>query len=92
MRCWSRFWGLDGEILASDTFTMQPLAPVLFPVGDLGAGDFDNGVLRFTMLEGAGIFGASKVDGVKATIRRPLRVTGSVKATTRAISNSPRVS
>ncbi len=54
---------LDGEVLASDTFTMQPLAPVLFPVSDLGAGDFDNGVLRFTMLEGEGIFGASKVDG-----------------------------
>jgi hypothetical protein len=53
---------LSGEVLASATFTMAPYAPLLRPVADLGAGDFDNATLRFTMLEGEGIFGASKVD------------------------------
>ena len=53
---------LTGEVLAAATFTMAPFAPLLRPVSDLGAGDFDNATLRFTMLEGEGIFGASKVD------------------------------
>jgi hypothetical protein len=53
---------LTGEVLASSTFTMAPFAPLLWPVSDLGAGDLDNATLRFTMLEGEGIFGASKVD------------------------------
>jgi hypothetical protein len=53
---------LTGEVLASSTFTMAPFAPMLRPVSDLGAGNLDNATLRFTMLEGEGIFGASKVD------------------------------
>ena len=53
---------LTGNVLASQTFTMPPLAPMLYPVADLGAGSLDNATLRFTMLEGAGIFGASVVD------------------------------
>ncbi len=53
---------LDGDVVASETVSMPPLAPVLFPVSSLGAGDFDNATLRFTMLEGEGIFGVSKVD------------------------------
>jgi hypothetical protein len=53
---------LAGEVVASATFTMAPFAPMLRPVSDLGAGDLDHATLRFTMLEGEGIFGASKVD------------------------------
>jgi hypothetical protein len=53
---------LTGEVLASSTFTMAPFAPLLWPVSDLGAGNLDDATLRFTMLEGEGIFGASKVD------------------------------
>lgn len=53
---------LAGEAVASATFTMAPFAPLLWPVSELGAGELDNATLRFTMLEGEGIFGASKVD------------------------------
>jgi hypothetical protein len=53
---------LSGEVLASETFTMAPFAPLLRPVAELGAGDLDHATLRFTMLEGEGIFGASKID------------------------------
>jgi len=53
---------LAGDVLAFETFTMPPLAPVLHPVADLGAGSLDNATLRFTMIEGSGIFGASVVD------------------------------
>jgi hypothetical protein len=51
-----------GAVLASRTFTMPPLAPMLQPVSDLGAGSVARATLRFTMLEGMGAFGASKVD------------------------------
>jgi hypothetical protein len=53
---------LAGNVLATDTFDLPPLAPVLKPVSALGAGTLDNGALRFTMVEGAGIFGAAKID------------------------------
>ncbi len=53
---------LAGDVLASRTFTLPPMAPVLHSVGDLGVDDLDNATLRFTMLEGEGLFGASKVD------------------------------
>jgi len=53
-----------GGVLASATYTMPPLAPLLHPVSDLGAGDIAHATLRFTMIEGDGLFGASKIDGV----------------------------
>lgn len=52
----------SGDVLASETFTMAPMAPMLRPVANLGAGDVENATLRFTMLEGEGLFGASKID------------------------------
>jgi len=51
-----------GAVLASQTFEMPPLAPLLLSVSDLGAGDLTNATLRFTMVEGAAVFGVSKVD------------------------------
>jgi hypothetical protein len=53
---------LDGAVLAADEFFMPPLAPLLKPVSNLGGPDVDNATLRFTMLEGEGLFGVSKVD------------------------------
>jgi hypothetical protein len=53
---------LDGTVLASDEFTMEPFAPILQPVGDLEGPAFANGTLRFTMIEGEGIFGVTKID------------------------------
>jgi hypothetical protein len=53
---------LAGEVLASESFTMPPMAPLLYPVSGLGAGMVANATLRFTMIEGEAIFGASKVD------------------------------
>lgn len=53
---------VDGNVLASDDFTMPPFAPILEPVGDLGGPDFTTGTVRFTMLEGEGIFGVTKID------------------------------
>ena len=50
-----------GSVIASDTFEMPPLAPIFFSVSDLVA-SLDDGSLRFTMEEGRGIFGASKID------------------------------
>lgn len=55
---------LDGAVLASEDFTMQPFSPVLYPVSDLGGPAFANGTLRFTMLDGEGIFGVTKIDDV----------------------------
>ena len=37
-------------------------APTLRPIGDLGVEDLHDATLRFTMLRGTGLFGASKVD------------------------------
>ncbi len=53
---------VDGAVLAEDEFVMPPFAPILFPVGDLDGPDFSTGTLRFTMLEGEGIFGVTKID------------------------------
>jgi hypothetical protein len=53
---------LAGNVLATETFELPPLAPVLKPVSALGAGPLNNATLRFTMVEGAGIFGAAKID------------------------------
>lgn len=55
---------LAGQVITDGTFTMAPLAPVLFALSDLGVDRLDNGSLRFTMLEGDGLFGAAKVDRV----------------------------
>ena len=52
----------DGDVLTSRTYELGPLEAVLHPVADLGAGDLEDAVLRFTMIEGDGLFGASKVD------------------------------
>lgn len=52
---------LDGEVIASRTYAMPPLAPLFFSLSDL-APTFDDGTLRLTMLEGEAIFGASKID------------------------------
>jgi len=51
----------DGEVIAAESYTLAPLAPVLFPLADLGEelGDF---AVRFTVTSGEGIFGVSKVD------------------------------
>ncbi len=53
---------VDGNVLAFDEFAMPPYAPILEPVGDLEGPDFETGTLRFTMLEGEGIFGVTKID------------------------------
>jgi hypothetical protein len=53
---------LDGTVLASAEYTMPPLAPMLKPLSDLGGPDVANATVRFTMLEGRGLFGVSKVD------------------------------
>lgn len=52
----------NGDVMAFDEFALPPFAPVLEPVGDLGGPDFETGTLRFTMLEGEGIFGVTKID------------------------------
>lgn len=52
----------DGEVLAVRTYELAPFEAVLYSVGDLGAGPIDDGALRFTMVEGEGLFGASKID------------------------------
>ena len=53
---------LDGDVMATDTFDMPPLAPILKTVSALGGPAFANGTLRFTMLDGEGIFGVTKID------------------------------
>jgi len=53
---------LDGTVLAAGEFTMEPLATILKPVAGLDGPDFANGTLRFTMMEGEGIFGVTKID------------------------------
>jgi hypothetical protein len=53
---------LDGTVLAANEFTMEPYAPILQPVGGLEGPAFANGTLRFTMMEGEGIFGVTKID------------------------------
>jgi len=53
---------LDGNVLAADEFTMEPYAPILQAVGNLEGPAFANGTLRFTMMEGEGIFGVTKID------------------------------
>ncbi len=53
---------LDGTVLASGEFTMEPFGPILQPVSGLEGPGFANGTLRFTMLEGEGIFGVTKID------------------------------
>ena len=52
----------SGQVLAGQTYTLPPLAPVLYPVSELGAGAVDGVSLRFTMVEGEGLFGASMID------------------------------
>ncbi len=52
----------EGEILAADEFLLPPYGPILEPVADLGGPDFAAGTLRFTMLDGQGIFGVTKID------------------------------
>lgn len=52
----------DGEVIASDTYMMPPMAPILRPVAELGVADVEGAALRFTMVEGEGLFGASLVD------------------------------
>jgi hypothetical protein len=53
---------LDGTVVAADEFTVEPYAPILFPVRGLEGPPFENGTLRFTMIEGEGIFGVTKID------------------------------
>ena len=53
---------VNGTVLAEDEFMMPPFAPILEPVGDLDGPEFATGTLRFTMLEGEGIFGVTKID------------------------------
>ena len=53
---------VNGTVLAEDEFVMLPFSPILYPVGDLEGPDFATGTLRFTMLEGEGIFGVTKID------------------------------
>lgn len=53
---------LAGDVIASQSFTLPPMAPVLYSVADLGVSDLDAATLRFTMIEGEGLFGASKID------------------------------
>lgn len=50
-----------GEVVASRSYVLPPLAPVLYPLADLGVG-VGEGTVRFTVTAGEGIFGVSKVD------------------------------
>jgi hypothetical protein len=51
-----------GDVVAAESFEMAPMAPLLHRVADLGPGSSGGVTLRFTMLEGEGLFGASMVD------------------------------
>jgi hypothetical protein len=53
---------LDGDVMAAETFELPPMAPILKTVSGLGGPSFANGTLRFTMLDGEGIFGVTKID------------------------------
>jgi hypothetical protein len=53
---------LEGDVLAADTFELPPVAPILKTVSSLGGPAFANGTLRFTMLDGEGVFGVTKID------------------------------
>lgn len=53
---------IDGEVMAFDTFELPPVGPILKTVSGLGGPAFANGTLRFTMLDGEGIFGVTKID------------------------------
>lgn len=52
----------DGTVLAAREYTLAPLAPMLKSIESLGGPDVENATVRFTMLEGEGIFGVSKAD------------------------------
>ena len=51
----------DGNVVASESFTLMPYAPIFGSLSDLVT-SLDNGTLRFTMEKGSGIFGGSKAD------------------------------
>jgi hypothetical protein len=53
---------LDGNVLASRTYEMQPMEPLLRPLSELAGPAVTDATLRFTMLEGIGLFGASRID------------------------------
>jgi hypothetical protein len=53
---------VDGTVLAAEEYTMPPLGPMLKSIASLGGPDVDDAAVRFTMLEGEGIFGVSKAD------------------------------
>jgi hypothetical protein len=53
---------VDGTVLAAAEYVMPPLAPMLEPIADLGGPEVANATVRFTMLEGEGVFGVSKAD------------------------------
>lgn len=51
----------SGELVASKQYALPPAGALLVPVADL-APAVEEGTLRFTMLEGRALFGASRVD------------------------------
>jgi hypothetical protein len=51
-----------GLVLGEAEYTMPPFAPLLRSIAELGAQGVANAVVRFTVVEGSGIFGVSKID------------------------------
>ncbi len=52
----------SGATLATRSYTLQPYAAFYAPIGDLGAGSFDNATLHVEVTSGAAIVVASKND------------------------------
>lgn len=52
----------NGEVIASKSYSMPPLSPMLHPISDIGSGSSGAAALRFTMIDGTGTFAASRID------------------------------
>lgn len=54
----------SGEVLGERLYTMMPGEPLAASVEEISAANFENGVLRFEMEEGAALVAASRIDRV----------------------------
>lgn len=52
----------SGGVFASATYTIPPRAAIFHPVSDITSSQFDHATVRFTMVEGEGLFSLSKID------------------------------
>ena len=52
-----------GDVFASANYLIPPRAAIFHSISDLTSSQFDHATVRFTMVEGEGLFSLSKIDG-----------------------------